>query len=103
MHGHWRYTMHVCLCLAARCCVLMTAVCVAAKCFKRTVDCLLCSCCCCCCCHYCSTAALEKDVVVAQLQAQAAAIAQEREALSMQRINTDVLANLSEQVGHCVQ
>jgi hypothetical protein len=36
---------------------------------------------------------------MAQLQAQAAAISQEREALSMQRINTDVLANLSEQVG----
>jgi hypothetical protein len=52
-----------------------------------------CSCCCC------STGALEKDVVMAQLQAQAAAISQEREALSMQRINTDVLANLSEQVG----
>lgn len=47
----------------------------------------------------CSAAALEKDVVVAQLQAQAAAIAQEREALTAQRINTDVLANLSEQVG----
>jgi hypothetical protein len=46
----------------------------------------------------CSTATLEKDVVMAQLQAQAAAIAQEREALSMQRINTDVLASLSEQV-----
>jgi hypothetical protein len=51
-------------------------------------------------CHCCCrTAALEKDVVMAQLQAQAAAIAQEREALSVQRINTDVLASLSEQVG----
>lgn len=38
---------------------------------------------------------------MAQLQAQAAAIAQEREALSMQRVNTDVLASLSEQVRLC--
>lgn len=42
---------------------------------------------------------LQHSVLSAQLSAQAAAIKQEREALLNQRINTDMLASLSEQVG----
>lgn len=46
----------------------------------------------------CRAACLERDVACAQLKAQVAAVAQEREALAAQRINADVLATLSEQV-----
>ena len=42
---------------------------------------------------------LQHSVLSAQLSAQAAAIQQEREALMSQRVNTDMLASLSEQVG----
>lgn len=41
---------------------------------------------------------LQRSVLQAQLSAQAAAIQQEREALMSQRINTDMLTSLSEQV-----
>jgi hypothetical protein len=41
---------------------------------------------------------LQRSVLSAQLSAQAAAIQQEREALISQRINTDMLASLLEQV-----
>jgi len=41
---------------------------------------------------------LQHSVLSAQLAAQSAAIQQEREALISQRINTDMLADLSEQV-----
>jgi len=44
-------------------------------------------------------ATLQRDVMTAQLQAQASAVAQEREALAQQRLNTDMLTSLSEQVG----
>jgi hypothetical protein len=53
--------------------------------------------CCCCCCREID---LQHSVLSAQLSAQSAAIKQEREALLNQRINTDMLASLSEQVGH---
>lgn len=43
-------------------------------------------------------ACLERDVACAQIQAQAAAIAQEREALAAQRMNAEVLTSLSEKV-----
>ncbi len=46
---------------------------------------------------------LQHSVLSAQLAAQAAAIKQEREALLNQRINTDMLANLSEQVRSLAQ
>jgi hypothetical protein len=42
---------------------------------------------------------LQRSVLTAQLSAQSASIQQEREALMSQRINTDMLASLSEQVG----
>lgn len=41
---------------------------------------------------------LQRNVLSAQLSAQAAAIQQERESLMCQRVNTDMLASLSEQV-----
>lgn len=41
---------------------------------------------------------LQRNVLSAQLSAQAAAIQQERESLMSQRVNTDMLASLSEQV-----
>jgi hypothetical protein len=50
-------------------------------------------------CVPCRELELQRGVLTAQLSAQAAAIQQEREALMAQRINTDMLANLSEQVG----
>lgn len=42
---------------------------------------------------------VQRSVLQAQLSAQAAAIQQEREALLSQRISTDMLTSLSEQVG----
>jgi hypothetical protein len=47
----------------------------------------------------CREVELQRSVLTAQLSAQAASIQQEREALMSQRINTDMLASLSEQVG----
>lgn len=46
---------------------------------------------------------LQRSVLTAQLSAQAASIQQEREALMSQRINTDMLASLSEQVGRLLR
>lgn len=51
-----------------------------------------------CCAVVCRELELQRSVLSAQLSAQAAAIQQEREALMSQRINTDMLASLSEQV-----
>jgi multidrug efflux pump subunit AcrA (membrane-fusion protein) len=51
-----------------------------------------------CCAVVCRELELQRSVLSAQLSAQAAAIQQEREALISQRVNTDMLASLSEQV-----
>jgi hypothetical protein len=50
------------------------------------------------CCLHCREVELQRSLLTAQLSAQSAAIQQEREALSTQRLSTDMLASLSEQV-----